>query len=218
MKDIFISHNWGKDNLKRDNHKRCILLSEMLESKGYSTWLDKNDLLSNIDSAIIKGINNCKVVLICLTEKYMTKIDESSINNVLRDNCFKEWNYSLFKKKPLIPISMEPTVGNLLTNKDGIIQMYLYNTIFIDFSQNFEDEFNALCKTLKSYGILTENEKKFCKNQNSSFDKMFNSIFNRSFKNISPRSKLTILNKMLKKEKKWSIYNFFFKKSVVIKI
>ena len=134
MKDVFISHNWGKDRVGRDNHGRCLELSKILNEKGYTTWIDKNDLLSNIDSSIIKGINNSKVVLICLTEKYMNKIDNSVLNNNLRDNCYKEWNYSLFKQKPIIPISMENAVEDKFNNDDGVIQMYLYNTMYINFN------------------------------------------------------------------------------------
>ena len=58
-KQIFISHAWGNDELNRDNHKRCIKLSELLEKNGYTTWIDNNEMFGNIDSAIMKGINNC---------------------------------------------------------------------------------------------------------------------------------------------------------------
>ena len=35
MKDIFISHNWGKDLLNRDNHLRCKELADkLIKNKG----------------------------------------------------------------------------------------------------------------------------------------------------------------------------------------
>lgn len=35
MKDIFISHAWGKDELDRDNHERCKILANKLINNGY---------------------------------------------------------------------------------------------------------------------------------------------------------------------------------------
>ena len=69
-KDIFITHNWGTDNSYRDNHARCKELANILVNRGYSVWFDNFDIIDNIDKNIIEGINNSKVVLICLTENY----------------------------------------------------------------------------------------------------------------------------------------------------
>ena len=43
MKDIFISHCWGKDELDRDNHLRCKNLTDKLLNSGYSIWFDSYD-------------------------------------------------------------------------------------------------------------------------------------------------------------------------------
>lgn len=119
-RDIFISHCWGKDILNRPNHERAKYLSNLLVNQGYSVWFDEYDLIGNIDNAIIKGINDCKVVIICLTESYCNKINNSVYNNLPNDNCYKEWNYCLFKKKRIIPIIMEPTMSKIFLSQDGI--------------------------------------------------------------------------------------------------
>ena len=80
VKQLFISHAWGKDGLDRDNHKRCIELYEKLVNNNYSVWIDENEMYGNIDSAIMKGINNAKVILICLTETYCNKIKYQTAN------------------------------------------------------------------------------------------------------------------------------------------
>ena len=75
------------------------------------------------------------------------------------DNCYKEWNYCLFKKKRIIPIIMEPTMSNIFLSQDGVIQMYLNNLMFINFSEYNKNEISNLYKTLFKYNVLNKNQK-----------------------------------------------------------
>ena len=188
MKDIFISHAWGKDELDRDNHERCKILANKLINNGYSVWIDSNDLYGNIDSSIMKGINNCKIVLVCLTRKYCDKINNCVVNQLTNDNCYKEWNYSLFKQKIIIPILMEPSMINHFLKNEGIIQMYLNSLMFIDFTNNFDDDFNILCKNLRINNVLKYSEKKFYSGNSNSFNNFVKAITGLSIKCISPRT------------------------------
>ena len=187
-KEIFLSHAWGKDSLNRDNHLRCKKLAQKLIDSGYKVWFDDYDIYGNIDSSIIKGINNSKVVLICLTNHYCNKINNAVHMQCPNDNCFKEWNYSLFKKKIIIPIIMEPTMKDTFLNGDGVIQMYLNSTMFIDMTNNLIDDFNILKKTLRKFNVYNKDEKIIYKiKDNSSFDNL-SYIFTNVIKNLSPRS------------------------------
>ena len=51
---------------------------------------------------------------------------------------------------------MEPIMNEIYTQNDGIIQMYLNNTMFIDFSQEFNLNFSKLESTLKYYGVFAK--------------------------------------------------------------
>lgn len=188
MKDIFISHAWGKDELDRDNHERCKILANKLINNGYSVWIDSNDLYGNIDSSIMKGINNCKIVLVCLIKRYCDKINTCAINQLSNDNCYKEWNYSLFRQKIIIPVLMEPNMINIFLNGQGIIQMYLNSLMFIDFTNNFDNDFNILCKNLRINNVLKYTEKKFYSGDSNSFNNFVKAITGMSLKSISPRS------------------------------
>ena len=192
MKDIFISHSWGKDELDRDNHERCKLIAQKLINNGYTVWIDSNEIYGNIDSSIMKGINNCKIVLVCLTRKYCDKINNCSINQLTNDNCYKEWNYSLFKQKIIIPILMEPSMINYFLHNEGIIQMYLNSLMFINFSINLEDDFNTLCKYLRKNNLFNFEEKKIYSGVSNSFSNFVKIITDMSLKSISPRT----LNKL----------------------
>ena len=153
VKQIFISHAWGKDGLDRDNHKRCIELYEKLVNNNYSVWIDENEIYGNIDSAIMKGINNAKVILVCLTETYCNKINNAVANNLPNDNCYKEWNYSLFKQKFIIPIVMEPQMKDIYLKHDGIVQMYFNSTLYIDAAEDLDSAINKIIFTLKNNNI-----------------------------------------------------------------
>ena len=99
MYDIFITHAWGTDSLNRDNHLRCKKLCDLLKNKGYIVWFDHYNLIGNIDKSIINGINKSKIIILCLTKLYCGKINKAIYNESYNDNCYKEWNYILFKKK-----------------------------------------------------------------------------------------------------------------------
>lgn len=172
-KDIFLSHAWGTDHENRNNHHRVKLLSKQLISKGYSVWFDENDIIGNIDNSIIKGITNSQVVIVCLTEKYCNKINNSVYHNSPNDNCYKEWNFCLFKQKKIIPVIMEKKMEEVFLKNDGVIQMYLNNVMFINFYDDEENDFKILCKTLRQYSVYNKDEKNFMNiKPNSSFDKL----------------------------------------------
>tara|TARA_A100001011_G_C13929899_1_gene682710 strand:+ start:44 stop:715 length:672 start_codon:yes stop_codon:yes gene_type:complete len=221
-RDIFISHCWGKDILNRPNHERAKYLSNLLVNQGYSVWFDEYDLIGNIDNAIIKGINDCKVVIICLTESYCKKINNSVYNNLPNDNCYKEWNYCLFKKKRIIPIIMEPTMSNIFLSQDGVIQMYLNNLMFINFSEYNKNEISNLYKTLFKYNVLNKNEKDELKNNTVLPLDKIKEYFET---NLSPKKYFILSNRNKNKIKNnkifccnFSKFNLYNKKRIILRV
>jgi len=154
-KQIFLSHAWGQDEEGRDNHQRVIQLANKLKSQGYTVWIDQEQIYGNIDKSIMEGIKNCDLVVFCLTDKYINKINNAVYNNIPSDNCYKEWSFTLFLKKQIIPIVMETSVRNNFLKDFGVIQMYLSNILYIDFSKNFEERsFLELTRNLRQHNIL----------------------------------------------------------------
>lgn len=156
IKDIFISHNWGLDSIGIDNHKKCKIIADELILRGYSVWFDENDMVKNIDDKIMEGINNSKIVIVCLTEKYCKKIEDGVRYQRINDNCYKEWNYTLLKSKKIIPIIMEKDLINKPASQ--IIQMYINSIFYIDMSESINENIELLCKDLKEYKIYSSNE------------------------------------------------------------
>ena len=193
-KDIFISHAWGIDENNNDNHERCKKICNILKKNGYSVWFDDYEMFGNIDKNIIKGINSCKVVLICLTEKYINKINNSIFLDRPNDNCFKEWNYAIFKNKKLIQLIMEEKAKNIYLNNDGVIQMYLNNCMFIDFSNiNNIMSYASLYKTLNEYNLYKKNHVQILRTLNTSnkfINKNLPNIFIKNHSNIVTQIKI----------------------------
>ena len=83
---------------------------------------------------------------------------------------------------------MEPSMINHFLKNEGIIQMYLNSLMFIDFTNNFDDDFNILCKNLRINNVLKYSEKKFYSGNSNSFNNFVKAITGMSLKSISPRS------------------------------
>ena len=107
MNQLFFSHTWRPDKLGRNNHDRVKELVHKIHKLGWSTWFDEYNMIGNIDASMAAGIDNCECVIVCLTESYCLKINETARNPRKRDNCHKEWNYSCNRDKLMIPIIME---------------------------------------------------------------------------------------------------------------
>jgi hypothetical protein len=50
--DVFLSHDWGTDELGRNNHGRVRTINRILKEKGLHTWFDKEELKGNVQEQI----------------------------------------------------------------------------------------------------------------------------------------------------------------------
>lgn len=128
--DAFLSHNWGMDQLDRDNHERVKAVNDRLKSAGVKTWFDAEKLSGNIPLQMSRGIDNSDVVVVFITRAYMDKV-----NGDKDDNCKREFQYSVLSKstQKIIAVVMEDSMRS--TSKwRGILGMELGNSLYIDMS------------------------------------------------------------------------------------
>ena len=227
-KNLFMSHTWRYDELNRDTHQRVKLISNALRELGYTTWFDEDDMVNgNIDISMAEGIDNCDCFIVCLTKNYINKINEASRNMLIRDNCYKEFNYANVSNKIMIPLILEPGISRL----SGIIGLYLGNQYFIDFSfldfksKEFYNSIEKLDLALKKYKIIENSVKKHTEQISKFKSKIYSSI--EMYKRIYPvlkRVKSTKIfsynekktnNKKYKKEQKKSYFPFRYNKTKV---
>ena len=63
--DVFLTHDWGEDELGRDNHVRVSKINTALQSRGIKTWFDAEAMRENVQQKMIDGIDKTVCVL-CL--------------------------------------------------------------------------------------------------------------------------------------------------------
>ena len=157
-KQLFFSHTWRPDNLGRNTHLRVFELVKKLRDCGWKTWFDEEDMKGNIDAAMADGIDNADVVLVCLTETYCKKVNETAKNLRTRDNCLKEWTYANARNKLMIPIVMEPYLLNPINWPAGIVSLYLGSTLYLDASKDdLEESVIFINKYLLKQGLQPNN-------------------------------------------------------------
>ena len=67
--EIFLSHNWGDDELGRDNHDRVVEMNKLLVDVGYATWCDAEQMIGDMVDRMVEGIDNTQVVVAFVTKR-----------------------------------------------------------------------------------------------------------------------------------------------------
>mmetsp|Transcript_5106 Transcript_5106/g.7532 ORF Transcript_5106/g.7532 Transcript_5106/m.7532 type:complete len:647 (-) Transcript_5106:333-2273(-) len=106
--DVFISYNYGEDDMGRDNPTRVKKIKEELNARGITTWFDSEHLSRNIVDEMTAGIDNAMAVIVFITNAYITKAAGEGPNGS-EDNCKLEFSYARRRKtsKNMIPVVME---------------------------------------------------------------------------------------------------------------
>jgi WD40 repeat protein len=144
--DVFLTHDWGIDELGRSNHDRVAAINKELKSLGFVTWFDSEKMTGEIFYQMANGIDSSSVVIVFVTQRYMSKVNGSNAN----DNCRMEFNYAIQKKSStkMIPVVMEPRMKDINGNWTGVMQMALGNVLHVDFSN--DNDFQSAIQQLKA--------------------------------------------------------------------
>ena len=154
--DIFLSHNWGKDESGRDNHERVSIINKELKKIGYQTWFDSERMRGGIVAKMAQGIEQTKGVIAFITRRYHDKVNGMNAG----DNCQLEFNYASRKKTRLkmVAVVMESCMCDT-SRWDGSIGIHLGGEIYVDMSGDLKDrtylneQMKVLQNELQSKGI-----------------------------------------------------------------
>ena len=134
--DVFLSHCWGKDELGCDNHVRVSLIYKELQKYGYLTWLDEEQIKDEIVNQMADRIQGAQGVIVFITKRYHDNVNGKRANN----NCKLEFDFAVrIKTHKLLAAIMEKDMRNTSkwNRSDG---MYLGGKMFIDMSEEFDDQ------------------------------------------------------------------------------
>ena len=154
--DVFLSHNWGKDEYGRDNHQRVSSINETLKAHGYKTWFDEEKLTGNIDGKMAQGIEQTKGVIVFITRRYYEKVNGENA----RDNCQKEFQHAskIKTRAKMVPVVMEKFMRDS-TPWLGLVGINLGGEMYVDMSGDIENktylsqQMELLLRQLQSKGI-----------------------------------------------------------------
>ena len=156
---VFLSYDWRRDELGRDNHERVSLINKTLKNIGYKTSFDGDKMTGNIDEKIAQGIDQTEGVIVFITRNYHQKVNGTDD----KDNCKKEFMYAsrTKAKSKMIPIVMEESMCS--TSKwNGLVGYHLGGEMFVDMSGDLEDktyvgqQMECLKKELQFKGIYPQ--------------------------------------------------------------
>ena len=134
--DCFLTHDWAKDELKRNNHQRVSILKEALEARGYKTWFDEEMMTGNIERKMMEGIDGSRTIICFVTDRYCEKANGDGERGD-DDNCKFELDYALKRKgaAAIYPVVMEPRMRDT-GNWSGIVLGKLGGKLYADFSED----------------------------------------------------------------------------------
>ena len=158
--DLFLSHNWGKDELHRNNHDRVSTINEELKNLGYQTWFDEERMRGDIVNQMADGIEGAQGVIVFITKKYLDKVTGQRAN----DNCRLEFDYAATTKtsEKMIAVVMEKDMRDTSKWKRSV-GIILGGKMFVDMSGEFNEKnylnqkMKYLQKELEFMGIKPSN-------------------------------------------------------------
>jgi hypothetical protein len=111
--DVFLTHDWGTDELGRSNHDRVKVIHRLLQALGLRTWFDEEAMHGNVKEQMQRGIDYSSCIVVFITDRYISKVAGKGDHGEL-DNCRFEFNHIANTKIPsrIIPVVMEPRCRN----------------------------------------------------------------------------------------------------------
>ena len=149
---VFLSHDWGSDELGRDNHQRVFEVNRRLRAEGLRTWFDSERMVGDINAAMTHGIDCSETVIVFVTQAYIAKAAGRGPRGQM-DNCCAECSYALNRRgvQRMVAVVMEPRALDT-TTWSGVVGLRLGTTLYIDLSTDgpaFDEGVKALAARIR---------------------------------------------------------------------
>lgn len=141
---VFISYQW-------DSQDEVQALWDRLERAGYSCWMDIGQLGGGdqLYNRIEHGIRNCKIVVACITPKY-----------IVSQHCSRELSLADLLCKPILPVMFETVVWP----PPGGMALIFSNLLYINMKgigghggtgihADLEDKYNEIMQRISHYSV-----------------------------------------------------------------
>ena len=78
--DCFLTHDWGKDELGRDNHARVSEVCKRLKQAGLAPWFDEELMRGDINKTMSEALSRSASVVVFITKRYIEKASGNGPN------------------------------------------------------------------------------------------------------------------------------------------
>eukprot|EP00286_Rhodomonas_abbreviata_P010778 CAMPEP_0181316764 /NCGR_PEP_ID=MMETSP1101-20121128/16071_1 /TAXON_ID=46948 /ORGANISM="Rhodomonas abbreviata, Strain Caron Lab Isolate" /LENGTH=411 /DNA_ID=CAMNT_0023424037 /DNA_START=17 /DNA_END=1252 /DNA_ORIENTATION=- len=131
----FLTHDWGVNEDGSQNHERVKAIHKSLSKRGLRFWFDEVQMKGNIQDQMAAGIDNSKVVIVFVTQRYKDKV--SGTDN--KDNCKLEFQYAQLQNKPMLAVVMENRMKDTSKWK-GTFGMILGQHLYFDMTRYLSND------------------------------------------------------------------------------
>jgi hypothetical protein len=137
--DAFLTHDWGEDELGRDNHVRVGRVHERLNAAGLAPWFDEERMRGDINKTMSDALSNSACVVCFITERYITKASGNGPNGA-NDNCKFEFDTTLLNSSlgvdRMIAVVMEPRCRDPRSWPNGTVKGKLAPKLYVDLADD----------------------------------------------------------------------------------
>lgn len=118
----------------RDTHHRAKEVVNHLCHLGWTVWFDDTDMdRHNIDGGMARGIDECSTVVLLITHAYARKINRAARKqHMSNDNCLKEFAYTMFREKKIVPVVFEDSMKDPSQWSPGMLPFRLGMSLYVD--------------------------------------------------------------------------------------
>lgn len=141
-----MTHDWGTDELGRNNHVRVSNMNKALQARGIKTWFDEEKLEGDLVQEMERGVRFSQTVVVFITERYMHKLDKME-----EDNCKSEFLAATVMRgvKNMIFVVMEPRMHDQ-SKWIGPLVFKAGTEKYISYAQDSESAADELADRIKS--------------------------------------------------------------------
>ena len=119
---------------------------------------DERYIKEDIKSRMLEGINGTKAIIVFVTTRYMLKVNGDDRT----DNCQLEFKHSFNSKKPMICVTMDPSMSDP-ANWTGMLEFLVGGSLFVSMHEDFDEDYFSkvmgnLLEQLNRMGITPTNK------------------------------------------------------------
>ncbi|XP_072049173.1 uncharacterized protein [Amphiura filiformis] len=116
---VMISYNW-------EHQKTALKIRDELKKNGYKIWIDVDNMQGDTLECMAKAVKQADVILMCMSQHYYAST-----------SCRQEAKYAAKKKKPMIPLIVEPGY-----EPDGWLDILVEANLYYKFTSDEEIRMN----------------------------------------------------------------------------